>query len=469
MFLLRIHSLSDYISIIHSMSSAISTEIDLEFLRIFYQSLASAGIAYGILRNAEEVEAGDAHDVDMTVDATRQQETETLLYATAHKLGWQLHLKTGSAGDKYDIKCYHFFKEVGGETDLHLIHIDIFPVFSWNACILIDNEGMLADGDKEGLFRRIAPAAEAVSKLFVRLLYSDYVKEKYRPSIQQMFAEHAEAVKTTLRRFLKEETAAWLMGCVSAGQWAEIEAARKKLIREITSLAPTYRWHHRLYLAGKAVRRAGMMIAFEGTDGSGKSTIINGLPEVLGHTFPADAVFYYHCRPYVLQPSKAAHGLDLDAACPEPHAEKPYGKLKSLVKLLFCVADYALGYWLKVRWQVAKGKLVIFDRYYYDFYLDKIRYRMGLGDTWFRLFQWMVPKPDATFVLTGEAEPIWQRKKELPLEEVQRQIDTLEKHKSHFAHPVTINVVRPIPEVVGSVAAAMLRTMAARFSCNRQG
>lgn len=442
---------------------------DLAFITEFYASLTAAGIAYGILRNAEEVAAGDAHDVDMTVDVTRQKEAEKLLYATARKLGWQLHLKTGSAGDKYDIKCYHFFKVVGGETDLHLIHIDIFPVFSWNACILINNAEMLEAGDKEGIFRRIAPAAEAVSKLFVRLLYSDYVKEKYRPSIQQMFGTHAVAVKMTLCSFLKEDTAAWLMSCVAAGQWAEVEAARKKLIKEIMALSPTYKWHHRLYLAGKAVRKAGMMIAFEGTDGSGKSTIINGLPEVLGHTFPTDAVFYYHCRTFLFQPAKASKGLDMSAACPEPHAEKPYGKIVSIGKLFFCLADYVLGYWLKVRWQVAKGKLVIFDRYYYDFYLDRLRYRMSLGDTWFRIFQWMVPKPDATFVLTGKAEPIWQRKKELPLEEVQRQIDTLEKHKHHFAHPVTIDVVRPIPEVVGSVAAAMLRTMAARFSCNRQG
>lgn len=451
------------------MSISSSNQADLGFIHGFYHSLSEAGIVYGILRNAEEVEAGNAHDVDMTVDVTRQQEAETLLYATARKLGWQLHLKTGSAGDKYDIKCYHFFKEVGGEMDLHLIHIDIFPVFSWNARILIDNEGMLADGDKEGLFRRIAPAAEAVSKLFERLLYSDYVKEKYRPSIQQMFGEHAEAVKKSLRRFLREETATWLMSCVAAGQWAEIETAHKKLIREITSLAPTYRWHHRLYLIGEAVHRTGMMIAFEGTDGSGKSTIIKGLPDVLGNTFPPDAVCYYHCRTFLFQPGKASTGLDMNVTCPEPHAEKPYSKVVSFVKLLFCLTDYILGYWLKVRWQIAKGKLVIFDRYYYDFYLDKIRYRMGLGDTWFRFFQWMVPKPDATFVLTGNAEPIWQRKKELPLEEVQRQIDALEKHKHHFAHPVTIDVVRPVPEVVGSVASAILRTMAARFSCNRQG
>lgn len=203
----------------------------------------------------------------------------------------------------------------------------------------------------------------------------------------------------------------------------------------------------------------GLMIAFLGTDGSGKSTIINALPQALHLEETPERIIYYHSRPYVLQPSKASKGLDLKAACPDPHSQPPYGVLKSLFKLLFCVADYRLGYLLKVRKQVAEGNLVIFDRYYYDFYLDKIRYRMGIGDFWFRLLEWLIPRPDVTFVLTGEAEPIWKRKQEMPLEEVQRQINTLEKHKTHFAHSVTIDVVRPIPDVVASVTAAIHRTI----------
>lgn len=200
------------------------------------------------------------------------------------------------------------------------------------------------------------------------------------------------------------------------------------------------------------------MIAFLGTDGSGKSTIIEALPQALGIQDTPERLVYYHSRPYVLQPSKAAKGLHVQDSCPNPHAEPPYGVLKSLLKLFFCVADYYLGYRFKVRRQLKEGKLVIFDRYYYDFYLDKTRYRMGIGDAWFRLTEWLIPKPDITFVLTGEAVTIWRRKQEMPLEEVQRQINALEKHKVHFAHPVTIDVGQTIPEVVSAVVAAIKKS-----------
>lgn len=210
---------------------------------------------------------------------------------------------------------------------------------------------------------------------------------------------------------------------------------------------------------GHAQRSRGIMIAFQGTDGSGKSTVINGLYQALADCFPEEQMVYYHCRPFLFQPAKASHGLNMDVVCPDPHGSKPYGRFISLGKLAYCSADYIIGYLLKVRQELKQGKLVIFDRYYYDFYLDKLRYRLKLSDFWIRLFEPFIPKPDITFVLTGEAEPIWQRKQEIPLEEVREQIRRMEYHSTHFAHAQAIDVVRSIPEVVGSVTLAVLRAL----------
>lgn len=211
-----------------------------------------------------------------------------------------------------------------------------------------------------------------------------------------------------------------------------------------------------------AWQRPGLILAIEGTDGSGKTTIIDGMRRVLETSYPGESIVYYHWRPMFI-----ASEIKKDAApvtvCAEPHKKRPHGRVKSLLKLAVCTLDYLFGYWCKVRWQAASGKIVVFDRYYYDFYLDQIRYRLQVSHRWLRFFQFFVPEPDISFALTGNAEAIWQRKKEMPPEEVQNQIDTLNRHKALFAHVVTVDVVRPIPEVVGRVSAEVLQALAMHY------
>lgn len=210
-----------------------------------------------------------------------------------------------------------------------------------------------------------------------------------------------------------------------------------------------------------AWKRPGVVMVIEGTDGSGKTTIIDGMRRVLATSYPSDAIVYYHWRPMFIASEIKKNSVPV-TVCSEPHGKRPHGKVKSLLKLAVCTLDYFFGYWCKVRWQAVGGNIVVFDRYYYDFYLDQIRYRLQVSPGWLRFFQFFVPKPDISFALTGEAEAIWQRKKEMPLKEVQAQIDTLNHSKKYFAHTITVDVVHPIPEVVGRVSAEVLHALATR-------
>ncbi len=85
------------------------TSPELCFIEHFFHELQCQDISYSILRNVDEVMRGDAHDVDMTVDAERLQKVEEILSESARKLGWRLHLKTGSSTDKIHIKCYNYY------------------------------------------------------------------------------------------------------------------------------------------------------------------------------------------------------------------------------------------------------------------------------------------------------------------------------------------------------------------------
>ena len=53
--------------------------VDMMFVEVFLQELEKQKIPYCILRNAEEVEDGHAHDIDMTVDDASLEKVEKIL------------------------------------------------------------------------------------------------------------------------------------------------------------------------------------------------------------------------------------------------------------------------------------------------------------------------------------------------------------------------------------------------------
>lgn len=439
-----------------------SDKPEISITESFLSALSERGIRYAILRNADEIRRGEAHDIDMAVDVRRMAEVQQCLFGAALANGWTLHYKSGTLCDPYHLKAYHFYHIGADETDIRLIHFDCFATFGWGGVTAIGNETLLAGADESSLYREAHPAVEAVIDLFARLLPYGYVKEKYRERVHTFFGQHPERVRVVMQEFLSVEHAEQVAQAVAQQDWAGIEAMHKDLLHDMHRYGTAYKWWLRWHLLRKAWECPGIVMAIEGTDGSGKTTIIDGMRKVLENSYPEDSIVYYHWRPMFV-----ASEIKKDAApvtvCSEPHKKKPHGKLKSLLKLGVCTLDYFFGYWCKVRWQAARGKVVVFDRYYYDFYLDKIRYRLQVSDAWLRFFQLFVPKPDISFALTGDAAAIWQRKKEMPLAEVQAQIDTLERHKVHFAHTVTVDVVNPIPVVVGRVSAEVLRTLAAHY------
>lgn len=435
------------------------TTPDISLLDFFYQALTDHGIAYCILRNADEVEQGCAHDVDMTIDAAFLEKAEQLLHAIAEQKGWKKHLQTGSSADPVNIKCYHYYQADIDLQQIHILHIDIFPTFTWKGRVLLNNKTLLTRITGNGLYRKAAEETEAVCNLFVRLLFNGYIKEKYKKNIKRVFVTKTREVFELMLQFLPQALVADINHWVHQEEWHKIERERKRIIIGIQRTAPHHRMLYFRYILGKALCRKGMVVAFLGTDGSGKSSIINELPNIIGRTFSGDTINYYHWRPGFIKTEKRLDADVNEFSNVSPHTRKSYCSLISLAKMSMYVLDYMLGYWFRIRWQAAKGHLVVFDRYYYDFYMDKARYRLNIGNWIIRLLHLFIPKPDITFVLLGDAEKIHARKNELPLEEVQRQIDLLRANKRLFASPVVVDVCRSIPEVVYTVSSNILKKL----------
>lgn len=436
---------------------------DMLFLKAFFHLLQNNNIFYCILRNADEVMKGDAHDIDMTIDASKSQEVEAALYQTAKQHGWRLHLKTGNLHNNSDNKsCYHYFLIDEAAQHIYVVHIDIFPTLNWHGIELLPNHAMISGIRPNGLFPMASESVEATSNLFTNLLFNGYVKDKYKNNIQKIFLEQPDETKCLMRYFLSEETCELVHQLASSAQWDAINKIRKHLVNNINTTARHTKWNHLRYRLGKALNRKGIVIAFQGSDGSGKSTIIKGIEKLLGNSFSGDMLVYYHWRPGFIHPEKKYTPTGQLVSNVPPHTRKPYGKIRSFAKMIFYTLDYVLGYIGQVYWKAAKGNLVVFDRYYYDFYIDKTRYRLSISDSMVRVCQFFIPKPDITFLLIGNAQQIYNRKAELSVNEIQSQIDTLLRYQEHFANPIVVDVNQCIPCVQFFVCKQILQALTLR-------
>ena len=117
----------------------------------------------------------------------------------------------------------------------------------------------------------------------------------------------------------------------------------------------------------------GKMVAFLGTDGSGKSTIISRVTPLLNMVFHGNIV-RKHLKPSVLPRLGSLRRNSQEDTC-LPHENRVSSLPLSYFKFVYSLADYLLGYLLK-EWFIMNTKscILIYDRYFYDYLIDQRRF-----------------------------------------------------------------------------------------------
>lgn len=215
------------------------------------------------------------------------------------------------------------------------------------------------------------------------------------------------------------------------------------------------------------LRPLGYSIAFLGTDGSGKSTIIEAITPILSQAFHK-GVRYEHMRPNWLPSLAVALGKRKSDApqsvCSDPHGGHPSGFLGSLLRISYYWIDYTFGYLFKVfPDKSVKNHVWLFDRYYYDCLFDPQRSCIKLPRWVLKLYVFFVPKPDLIVCLGTKAETIIARKQELPLEEVRRQVEDLRHFAFGNPRAIWVDTGCNLQESTRKVMNAILDMMSHRF------
>jgi thymidylate kinase len=206
-------------------------------------------------------------------------------------------------------------------------------------------------------------------------------------------------------------------------------------------------------------KRNGIWIAVLGPDGSGKSTLISHLEREFKGTFRRTTIF--HLMPGLMR-RQASGGPVTD-----PHSKPPRSLPASLLKLLYYLLDYNLGYWLKVRPALVKSTLVLFDRYYDDLLVDPKRYRYG-GPMWLaRWLRRLILRPDLWLILDVPEEEILHRKQEVPLEEVRHQREGYRQLATELPNAFLLNGSLPPEEVAKQAQEIVLDYLHERYLAQR--
>lgn len=167
-------------------------------------------------------------------------------------------------------------------------------------------------------------------------------------------------------------------------------------------------------LRGQADRAR--LVVLVGPDGSGKSSV--------GRLLAAGSDFVD--QPINFRPRRIDRGLgrvNNDRPSESPHATPARSQVGAALKLIVIALDL-----FTLRWDVLsarrQGKSLLVERYAYDLLADPQRLGLQRTPLWFRRFVVRLAKrPDAVYCLVGKAEVMHERKPELTISEIQKQLD----------------------------------------------
>ena len=174
------------------------------------------------------------------------------------------------------------------------------------------------------------------------------------------------------------------------------------------------------------------IITFSGVDGAGKTTILTKVKELIENKYNKEVVILRH-RPSILPILSAIKYGKKEAEKKTqevlPRTGKNKSKVSSFVRFFYYLLDYVYGQWVVYFKHTSEGKIIIYDRYYFDFINDGRRTNIDLDSGFIKFFYKFVFKPKLNIFLYADPDVILSRKQEMDKKSI---VDLTNKYKSLF-------------------------------------
>ena len=179
----------------------------------------------------------------------------------------------------------------------------------------------------------------------------------------------------------------------------------------------TDNFNYILDTAKSILNHKGFIVTLSGVDGAGKSTIIKHVETQIKTQYRKEVVLLRH-RPGILPIlSSVVHGgkanAEKIAGETMPRTGNNHSLISSILRFGYYYMDYMIGQIYIYFKYILRGKVVLFDRYYFDFITDSERSNIRLNKRFIKLLYVFVIKPKLNILLWANPMDIYKRKQEL--------------------------------------------------------
>ncbi len=425
-----------------------------------FSEVKKLGIDVCVLRNYDTLpDTVPGSDIDILVPPESATTFLEILSATSTAQGWVLdsrYLKN------HRICHLRFYKSPPEILETTFIRFDVMTAIGGGACCFFDAATVFKTAQHKDLFCIPARGMENSINLLLAAFYRVPLKLRYGEAIQQGPLVEIEACLNILDDpTLRND----LVKLGDEGQNNSPSAHyRKRLKRWAFRISPASYCLEFFYSLGvygtRIFRPPGRLIVVLGPDGVGKSTAMASLVTRLTPLYADIATG--HLRPRILPELSEFFGRNLKEERKIGHSSdngvtEKAGFLSSLIRMSYYALDFSIGYFLKIYPKLIKGEAVIFDRYFYDYYVDHTQKMIWLPKKILRVICALFPKPDSVFFLYATADVILSRRDDLSAAEIERQNNGFLALKKIYPAICVIDAERSVVEITEHIVADHVR------------
>lgn len=391
-------------------------------ISLLFELLEKGKIPYVVLRNYENLPEKSLleSDIDILIDEKRKKDYVSLLTKAIKDNKAFILSKT------HHFNCLSYL--IYQKTPYLFTWIDAFTKIATKSFVWLDSALLLKNRiwHKKG-FYILSPGAEAAILFLKEILTGLPVKKRYRLKIQDLSKKESTVFAQILSGHFGQKTAKEMLQIALNGKWNEALNKKRKWWRILifkNFCHPVKQIFHSLsffwyYFKGWFCFRKGVFIAVIGPDGGGKTTICQGIRKKMEHLFPKKVHYYHTHFSFFPELNELYKFLGSSSIKKSTLSDENFSKLRAFSHLIYYGLEFFLS-WPWVLWEKIRGKIFIFDRYFYDFAVTRTHRQLPLSLFFF--IAKFIPHPDLTFVVKARPEEIHKRKKELPVAEIKSQL-----------------------------------------------